>query len=556
MILALVLLCRSLFADPTLAQAKDTKTGTTAISGRVTLKGEPVGGVVVALQLVEKLQAGRPNQNPELRAKTDNDGIFRIVGIPAGRYLISALAPGLVTPSESPYWLYEGKLINISEGESIDNIEVALKRGGVITGRVTDVNGHPLIEEHVSLTKVDENGNTVPFIYRSDSPMYQIDDRGVYRLFGLPAGRYLVSVGFDTKEGNFASTSNRKYYQRTFYPDAKEQSRAKVVEVGEGEEAIGIDISVGGAKKTYDVFGRVVDADTGQPVAGMYLGYGAYSPDRGGLGGQSGKFERTGAKGEFHLASVIPGRYAAFIVPMKTEYYGDLVPFEVVDSDVRDIELKVWRGTSISGFVVIEGTNDQAVLAKLPLLVLSGHTRSNKDTEQSSGVSGVNPDGSFRITALRPGKIEIFMRSEDGDNRFSILRIERGGTPQQGSIEIGARENISNIRVVVGYATGVVRGQLKASGITLPAGFAFTVLARRAGGTYTSGSGGEVDARGQFVIEGLLPGEYELKLGLSSRTTSEAIDQRLSERIFQFRKTISVGSGENQVTLTLDLTQQ
>ena len=481
LILALVLFCCSLFYHTSQLQSKDAQAGTASVAGRVTLKGEPVGGVVVALQLEQKLQASRSSQNPGLRAKTNNNGTFRITGLPAGGYLISAIAPEFVTPSENPYWFYEGKLINISEGESVENIEVALKRGGVITGRVTDANGHPLIEEHVNLAKVDESGRIEPFIYRSDSPMYQTDDRGLYRLFGLPAGRYLVSVGFDTKEANFLLPSNRKYYQQTFYPDATEQSRAKMIEVGEGEEATGIGISVGQAKRAYEVYGRVVDADGGQPVAGIYVDYGIYRFDRGGLGNRSGRFQLSSAEGEFHLASVVPGGYAAFIVPIKSEYYGDLTPFEVIDSNLRGFEIKVRRGASISGSVVIEGTNDQAILAKMPLLVLQANTMFN----QGSGVaSSVNPDGSFRITGICPGKIEIFMRSEDGDNKFSILRMERGGVLQQGSIEVGAREHISNVRVIIGYATGAVRGELKVSGMTLPQGFAFAVSAKRIGETY------------------------------------------------------------------------
>src|SRR5207244_12335072 len=67
----------------------------------------------------------------------------------------------------------------------------------VITGRVTDAENKPVVEERVSLQSVDENGAPSRFgVFSSpNDQMYQTDDRGIYRIYGLPAGRYKVSVG-------------------------------------------------------------------------------------------------------------------------------------------------------------------------------------------------------------------------------------------------------------------------------------------------------------------------------------------------------------------------
>src|ERR1700687_4321362 len=113
----------------------------------------------------------------------------------------------------------------------VGEIDIKLVRGGVITGRVTNTDGKPAVEERVSLQLVDANGTPA----RSGSPlpynfqMYQTDDRGIYRIYGLPAGRYKVSVGSDSG-GGVVAASPRRYYPRIFYPDVSDQGKAGGIE--------------------------------------------------------------------------------------------------------------------------------------------------------------------------------------------------------------------------------------------------------------------------------------------------------------------------------------
>src|SRR6516225_1099481 len=72
------------------AQAAEAKTVSAAVSGRVTLKGEPARGVTVILQAQNQNAPNAP------RARTDESGRFNFTGLPAGRYSVSALAPGYV----------------------------------------------------------------------------------------------------------------------------------------------------------------------------------------------------------------------------------------------------------------------------------------------------------------------------------------------------------------------------------------------------------------------------------------------------------------------------
>src|SRR5215470_14294331 len=132
------------------AQAADTKAGTAMVSGRVTLRGEPSRGVMVVLQTQNQTASNSP------RARTDESGRFNFTSIPAGRYSVYAAAPGYVSPEDTNFNM-RGKTLNLADGEKVENVDLEIKRGGVIAGKITDSQGRPVIEERVNLSKVDAN---------------------------------------------------------------------------------------------------------------------------------------------------------------------------------------------------------------------------------------------------------------------------------------------------------------------------------------------------------------------------------------------------------------
>jgi hypothetical protein len=58
------------------------------------------------------------------------------------------------------------------------------------------------------------------------------------------------------------------------------------------------------------------------------------------------------------------------------------------------------------------------------------------------------------VRALQPGKVDIRLVNHPATRGFSILRIERNAAlvSEQEGIEIGPGEDISNVRVVIGYS--------------------------------------------------------------------------------------------------------
>ena len=504
------------------SDAKPKLTG--SISGHVTIGGKAAPGITVAA-------FGGDTINRRVAAAqsvTDGEGYYRLSGLAPAQYQIGPLTPNLTTAEPGSFGGYgfvqlgSSKNVFLAANEDADNIDLKLVRGGVITGRITDSENKPVVEERVSLQFVDENGNpprTAPAILPYNGQMYQTDDRGMYRIYGLPAGHYKVSVGADTARG-VVTYSRRRYFPQMFYPDATDQSKATVLELAEGGEVANIDIKVGSAADTFSVTGLVVDSETGLPISGARIGFmvAVKDPNR-----MSSTFSgvASDARGEFKLDGFGPGRYGAYLTSDYEggEFYSDPVYFDVVDKDVSGVEVKAVHGLSLSGIVESEGLPKKDSAAQLSGLrvsvnVISGDiNRVNALTPRSGGSATVMPDGSFQVNGLRPGHVSIGV-SASGPNvtRPSIMRIEHDGVGITQGFEIQPGQSISGLRIVVNYGTGTIRGTVRFEGGSLPIDSRTFVSCKREGAR--DGSGAQLDSRGHFVINGLAPGTYEVTLQL------------------------------------------
>jgi protocatechuate 3,4-dioxygenase beta subunit len=550
-------------------------TATGSVAGRVTTAdGKPVANVGVALMPAE---FNSPfDHKPAGHATTDVDGRYKIVGVPAGRYRLQTLAPVFTSPDEragSPF--NSGKIVTVGANEAVENIDVVLVRGGVITGRVTNAEGKPVIGERVMVTNADQpnasgiNSSVVnPF-------EFETDDRGVYRIYGVPAGRYLVSVGQDRNAGMITVGPTPAQYARTFHPNATDAAQAKVVEVSADTEATGVDIALADAPRSYEARGRIVD-ETGNAVAGIGYGHGALRGDAKMVSAWGMDGAVTNAEGEFVVRNLLPGRYAVFAVndfsgtDTMGGNYSDATQFEINDADVTGLVVKVHRGATLSGTVTIEGTTDRTVLAMITQINLYANMRAASGASADDQLSApsfaqghVNADGTFRLTGLRPGKVFINVTPFGNASKFTLLGVQRNSVDVGGGgIDVAAGEQVTGVRVRLGYGTSVVRGQidLRDNGqpATLPAGARLTVAARRivAGASSPQGaSGSEVDSRGHFLIEGLMSGEYELIVTVFLPRQPGA--EQPARRFTPLRQNVSVpDSGETAVTITYDLSKQ
>src|SRR5206468_1836591 len=109
-------------------------------------------------------------------------------------YYLNATAPAYVSPDANLLTARQGRLLNITAGDQLEGLDFTLMRGGVITGRITNAEGKPVVEARIQLVAAaDADGRNQQIIFPPF--LFQTDDRGVYRVYGLAAGRYLVSVG-------------------------------------------------------------------------------------------------------------------------------------------------------------------------------------------------------------------------------------------------------------------------------------------------------------------------------------------------------------------------
>ncbi|MFL6273850.1 MAG: hypothetical protein ACJ74G_01465 [Blastocatellia bacterium] len=514
------------------------------IAGRVTIAGKPAANIPVAVM-------PDPQRAPQGRfvgsSTTDADGHFQITHVPAGQFYVMAVAPVYYNEAEGDNYP-GGSAITLADGETVEDIHLALRRGGVITGRVTEETGRPLIQEYIYLYRV--NPQTAKHEeYNRNYAIRQTDDRGVYRLYGLPPGRYLVSAGLPVGRDSGARMGRgNSYYPQTFYPGVGDEAKAGEVEVTEGGEATGIDIALGHTEKAYTVIVRVVTADD-KPMAGVRCGY-----SHGRYMGATAIGSESNADGQCRIEGVVPGKYMAFVVllneasplyangpPAKLQnadsYTFDPAPFEITDSDVSNVEIKLRAGASVSGTVVIEGMSEQEAAAHFRELNLNVAMEGPITTPRFNRPQ-INADGSFRIGGLAAGRGRIYLSSFPLRN-FRLLRAEREGTDLTAGFDLAAGENLTGLRLVIGFGTGVIRGEVKLADGPLPEGFRAFVTVRRVGDTAPQNAFAQVDARGRFVIEDLLPGEYNLTLagGRSKPVT----------------KTVSVtNDNEAQVTIVLE----
>jgi hypothetical protein len=534
----LLTFCIPLYAQSQTKPVKKEPVG--SISGKVTVNGKGTPGIVVGLSGFDSYN----RETPTNKGTTDQEGNYRITNVPPGSYRVMPASLAFVLSREQG-----GKYLLLAAGETVEGIDFALIRGGVITGKVTDSAGRPLIEEQVTLWPVEEN-KLDPRTHMFVMMNIQTDDRGVYRFFGIPPGKYRVAVG-EGGDSSLAGGPSRSRFKQTFHPSVTDPSKAAVVEVSEGGEATNIDVTVGATLTSFAASGRIVDGETGHPVANIKYGVQILGP------GESSMLSQifiSDGRGEFRLENLTPGKYAVFLVPTPgIEMIAEPAPFEVVDQDVTGVLVKVSHGASVSGVVVFEGPNDRSVLSRFGRARLSAWVDAEGQGDNWPLPLNVSHDGSFRIGGLRSGMMHFSLATADGSylRGFMIKRVERDGISQPRGIEIKDSEPVTGIRLVIGYGNGTVRGLVKVSGGNMPATARFTVWLTNSEGDLTldqinSMPSPTVDSLGRFIVEGLPPGNYEVNAAVFTPDSGRDWPRG--------KQQVSVADGEvTEVTVTVEL---
>lgn len=525
------------------ATVQPSKTPHSSVSGRVTIKDKGVGGVMVSLR---KSELGVPVEQT-LKATTDPDGFYRITNVAPGNYEVIPSVPAYVPEKRE----IRSKQVLIGEDDNVEGINFALIRGGVITGRITDADGRPVIQQLVRIYQESAFGQSLQQPQQPPRPAFptttvQTDDRGIYRVYGLQAGRYKVASG--RGEDNFSTGVNilARAYSQVFYPDVTEPDKAKVIEVSEGSEAKDVDITLGHALQTFSATGRVVEGERGVPLQNVRFGL----QRRLGQRVESvSTLVTSNTQGEFIIEGLLPGKYAiSQLQNQNNEFRAETLNFEIIDQDISGVVIKLVKGASVSGVIVIE-SEDKAVLARLSELQVRGFIPAPGGVVSSTSVSPVAPDGSFRISGLGSGVLHFNIGTLNRPlppKGLSIARIERDGVVAKDGIDVKDGEQVTGVRVIMSYGSAVIRGLVTTENGPLPEGTRVSVMLVKPGERGSETRPPIVDQRGRFLLEGIPSGTYELTTIVGTTTP------RAPARVFKRVVTVQEGSTQD-VTITVDL---
>lgn len=538
-LLTLLSLTASLCAQSTTKQAAKVSRG--SVSGRVTIKDKGAPGVAVGLR--KGGDAINPGE-PYLRATTDHDGFYRFANLAPGSYSVTPSAPAFVMADTKDT---RGKSVLVGEDENVEGINFALVRGGVITGRVTDAEGRPAVEQQVNIYSTDMFERQFP-----ERPIFavksvQTDDRAVYRVFGLGAGRYKVAAGRTDEVFNPTLSQDRVVYKQVFHPDVTDQTKANVLDVTEGSEANNIDIALGRALQTYSVSGLVIDNEKGLPVPNLRIGVQRRVGQRIEYVMSSSS---SNSRGEFVVDGLIPGKYGVYLSPNQAggDMRAEPVSFDIIDQDVGGLTVKLAKGASLTGFVVLEN-EDKALFKKLSEFQLRAFSMisSGGGSFASSAMSPIGPDGSFRLAGLPGGTINLMLAAVMNPfepKGFTITRVERDGIVSSSRLEIKDGEQLTGVRVIVSFGNATIRGVVKLENGSLPEGGRIILRVSKPGETLPNFRGATVDARGHFLVDGLAAGTYELTASVTTGTPP----------MRTAKKEVTVADGEvTEVTITIDM---
>jgi protocatechuate 3,4-dioxygenase beta subunit len=526
--------------------------GTASIAGRITLGGMPAPNVVVTLAPF-KFDSRHTLSQPDIsgivfKVTTDEDGRYRFANVAAGNYKAAPFAPAHVNAEEN-------KPIAVAEGEAIEGVNFSLRRGGVITGRVTGPNGQPMIGMKVDLYLLNREGQKQPVggqAYDAQD-MFVTDDRGIYRMYGLPAGRYIVGVGQNAHD--IANVIfKRRAYAPAYHPDVTEDSKATPVEVKEGAESTGIDIRLGDATRTFKATGRLLDVETGKPIVDAVP---FFVPERGAAPpiNAPGIGTPTNARGEFTFEGLTTGNYSVqvrFSMDGSSEYYAEPTSFEVTTQDVRGLEIKARRGATITGTVVVDEASDSDLANRLAhARVFALVTRSEGEGEHNQfSESAIAADGSFRLRGLPPGKVRMRVEWWANVSSPSVQRVEHNGVDAQSGLDISAGQQVSGVTIILSPSNGVVRGQVTVEGGALPRGTMLTVwLQAKDDEIDQETMMTEADAHGRFEFRNVRPGNFDISVVVQNAASGLPSGLRKETR----QQITVTNSTATEVKLVIDL---
>jgi protocatechuate 3,4-dioxygenase beta subunit len=330
---------------------------------------DPPRGTAIMRGQVVAADSGAPIRRAQVRvfspeardgriATTDAQGRFEIKELVGGRYTITASKGGFVSlqygqrrPSES------GTPIELADGQTLDKLSIALPRGSVLGGRITDEFGEPVANATVVAFRYGYQAGARRLLpTQSANSRDTTDDQGHYRLFGLPPGEYYVSANLRTGGAEVTDPMGGEPsgYAGTYYPGTPNIAEASRITLAVSQENTSVSFGLI-ATRLVRVAGQVISSD-GSPAANatvVLLPGSSSAAGRALLQGGGGGGGRTDQSGAFKMTNIAPGRYQ---VQARTGMRGDgemaKMDLLVGAEDVDGLMLITAPGAKATGVIV------------------------------------------------------------------------------------------------------------------------------------------------------------------------------------------------------------
>jgi len=493
-----------------------------------------------------------------------------------------------------------GVPVAVRAGATVERLSLTLTRGGVIGGSLRLPGGEPALNMPVIAIEVDRAGGATRWKYSGGRTA--TDDRGQYRIFGLPPGDYLVIaqpsglvMGSPTGANDAPQTHAAEVswaeemararlgataapparpprgptvnYATVFYPGSPDAALAVAVRVETGEERLGVDFALS-LVSTARVSGTITDS-RGQPAGAAPVALVA-PDDRSSLAGIAGArpVVSSAADGSFTIPAVAPGRYrltaragAGAAVEIGLWAAQDIV---IDGRDITNVSLQLQQGLSLSGRLAFTSASTPAPaaqdLARARIAVTPASVDGAVDAvaaARSSVAASVGADGAFVVGGLIPGTYRIGLTmpgartsATAADAVWSLASITLGGADvTDRAFDLRPGEPMSGLVATFTDRPTELTGTLSGDAGNPSPGFPIVVFSTDRG-EWRRGSRCVAVARpatdGSYRLIGLPPGMYHLT-AVVSLESSDLDDPSFLEQLVPASLKITLAAGSRVV---------
>lgn len=476
--------------------------------------GAAIRGRIVAAESGLPLRRAQITAVPEFgsdnrTASTNADGRYELKDLPDGRYRISVYRSGYLLlqygqrrPLEQP------RLLEVTGGRPVDNVDFSLPRMGLIAGRITDERGDPVADATVLAMRpmyVDGQRRHVP----AGRTINRTDEAGYYRLAGLVPDSYVIMA--TTRETWTVHTNGRndtRGFEPTYFPGTSNVNEARRVSVDIGQRVTSIDFSLMPGR-TARISGTAFDSH-GRPLSAVGLVQ-TFRVVPGGRANYGGGNARVAADGTFTIKDLPPGEYKLQARGPSRDAAGleEAAARTVVINgvDVDHVALITSIGWSITGKITTENGTPPQISRDRVRVTVTVPDASNPRGGPPGGRTRIDDDWTFAATDLfGPARLHVTL-PEDWAVK-ALLRDGRDVTDTP--LEMKGSEELSGVEIVLTNHVTRVTGQLTDESAAVADGtvIVFAVDSQKWFENSRFVRATRPDDHGAWQIRGLPPGEY------------------------------------------------